>query len=99
MSLTALESNTVSRALQAAKLTLEQLKPVLDSLDVIYNSAGGAKTTITQAGLDEIASFSGLTKTQLDDGMFALTGTLKNDIVNAYTALAQLAARAGGQQL
>jgi hypothetical protein len=92
--MTQLEINTVSRGLAAAKLVLDQLKPVVDALNVIYDSAGGAKSTINQQGLDSIAAFSGLTKTQLDDGMFALTSTLRTAIANAYTQLAQLSARA-----
>lgn len=94
MPMTALEKNTVSRGLAAARLATEQLKPVLDSLNVIYDGNGGAKTTIDQAGLDAVASFSGLTKAQLDDGMYALTATLKSAIDAAYTQLSQLSSRA-----
>lgn len=93
MALTALESNTVSKGLAAAKYIIETLKPVLDELNIIYDSTGGAKTTITQGNLDLVPSFSNLTKTQLDDGMYVLTTTLKTDIASAYTQLAQLAAR------
>ncbi len=91
---TALELNTISRGLAAAKKVLEELKPVIDALNIIYDSEGGAKTTITQEDLDGVASFSGLTKAQLDDGMWVLTATLRGDIANGYSALAQLAARA-----
>lgn len=91
--MTALEQNTVSRAMSAAKTLIETIKPILDELDAIYNSAGGAGGTITQAGLDSIASFSGLTKAQLDDGMYALTATIRGNLVTAYSQLAQLAAR------
>lgn len=94
MALTALESNTVSRGLQAAKKVVDELKPVIDSLNIIYDSAGGAKTTITQQNLDLVPSFSGITKAQLDDGMFALTATLRTAINDAYTQLVQLSARA-----
>lgn len=93
MSLTALEQNTISRSINAAKYLVEVLKPVLDELNVIYDSSGGLKTTITQGNMDTVASFSGLTKGQLDDGMYALTATIRGDLVNAYTQLAQLAAR------
>lgn len=92
--MTQLELNTVSRGLAAAKKVLDELYPVLLSLNVIYDSEGGAKTTITQEGLDAVASFSGITKAQLDDGMFALTSTVRTAVANAYTQLAQLAARA-----
>lgn len=92
--LSALEVNTITRGLNAARKALEEVKPVLDGLDVIYNSAGGAKDTITQQNLDADTVLSGLTKQQLDDGMFALTSSLKTAIANAYAQLAQLAARA-----
>lgn len=92
--MTALESNTISLSLQAAKKVLDELKPIIDRLNIIYDSAGGVKETITQEELDAVASFSGLTKAQLDDGMFALTAVLRTDIANSYSALAQLAARA-----
>lgn len=94
MALTALEKDTVSRALQVAQLVLAQLKPVIDALNIIYDSDGGAHQTITQPGLDAVPSFSGLTKAQLDDGMFALTSTIRLAIDGAYGQLAQLAARA-----
>lgn len=93
MAITRLESDTVSRGFNAAKLALEQLKPVVDSLDVIYNSSGGVKDTLTQGDLDGVPSFSGITKGQVDDGVFALMG-IKTAIANAYTALAEFAARA-----
>lgn len=92
--MTTLEINTVSKAMQQSKILLDQIKPVLDQLDVIYNSSGGAGSTITQNGLDAILSFSGLTKQQLDDAMYVLTTTLRPNIANAFTQLAQLATRA-----
>jgi hypothetical protein len=93
MSLSPMAQNVVSRSAQAAKYLVEQLKPLLDELDVLYNSAGGLKSTISQGDLDSIASFSGLTKQQLDDALYALTSTLKSDLSAAYTQLAQLASR------
>ena len=76
-----------------AKLLLDQVKPVLDQLNPIYDGAGGVKTTVDQAGLDGVSSFSGLTKTQLDDGMYVLTATIKAALDNGLTQLTQLAAR------
>lgn len=93
MSLSALGQNTVTRGINAAKYLIEVLKPVLDELNIIYDASGGLKSTIVQSDLDGIASFSGLTKAQLDDGMFALTSTIKTGLTNAYSQLAQLAAR------
>lgn len=95
MALNPLELDTVSRGFQTAKKILDELKPVIDSLNVIYDSAGGVKETISQEELDDIPAFSGITKAQLDDGMFALTSTLREDINNAFTQLTHLAARAG----
>ncbi len=94
MSLTTLEKNTVNRGCIQAKILIEQVKPLLDEMNAIYDSAGGVKTTITQEDLDAESSLSGLTKAQLDDGMFVLTSTLKGDLANGLTQLAQLAARA-----
>lgn len=93
MALSALESSTIARAIANARRLIEEIKPILDGLNIVYNSAGGAKTTITQASLDAATNLSGLTKGQLDDAMFVLTGTLLGDLTNGYTALAQLAAR------
>lgn len=95
MALTALEQNTVIRGLQIAKKVIEELKPAVDALNIIYDAEGGVKTTLTQEDLDGVAIFSGLTKAQLDDGMYVLTAVLKTDISNGFTQLIQLAARAG----
>jgi hypothetical protein len=89
-----LAQNTVSRGINAAKYLVETLKPILDELNVIYDSQGGLKSTIQQSDLDSVASFSGLTKTQLDDAFYVLTATIRTDLANGLTQLAQLAARA-----
>lgn len=93
MAISPLEQDTVSRGIKAAGLVIRQLKPLLDELNVVYDAAGGVKDTLTQQELDEIARFSGITKQQVDDGMFALTSTLKTAITNAYTQLTTLASR------
>jgi len=93
MSITTLESNTVSNGIKACNLVLQQLKPLLDSLDAIYNAAGGVKETLTQDDLDGVTSFSNLTKAQVDDAMYALTSSIKGAIDSAYSQLAELAAR------
>jgi len=94
MSLDKLALDTISKAMQASKLLLDQAMPLINQMDLIYNAAGGLKETITDADLAEVASFSGLTKQQLDDGVYALTSTLKTDLANDYNALTQLAVRA-----
>ena len=93
MALTALEKATIGEGIQAARKIINELKPVLDRLNVIYDANTGAKVTITQNNLDLVADYSGLTKAQLDDGMYVLTATLRADIVNAYTQLVQLGSR------
>lgn len=94
MPLNQLELDTISRGCQAAKKVLDEVKPVLDQLNVIYDSAGGVKSTVSQADLNEFPQFSGLTEGQLDDGFFVLTATLREALANGFTQLAHLAARA-----
>lgn len=91
--ITKLESDTVSRGMQMAKDLLD-LYGDLKQLNVIYDSGGGVKETITQQDLDGVSSFSGLTKQQLDDGMFALTSTVLTALTNSMTQLSELSARA-----
>ncbi len=93
MAITTLEQNTVSNGCRIAARILRDVYPFLNELNIIYDSTGGVKETITQAELDSVAAFSGLTKAQLDDGMFALTSTLRTAILNAYAQLAEIAAR------
>lgn len=94
MALTALEQDTISRGMQAARQLVDTVKPALEGLNVIYNGAGGVKETVTQEDLDSYAAYSGLTKSQLDDGMYAMTATLLADLTAAFAQLQQLAARA-----
>ena len=96
MALNALEQSTVNRGIAAARKVITELKPVLDDLNVVYDrETVGVKATVTQEDLDGATYLSGLTKAELDDGMFALTSTLKTAIGNAYTQLAILASRNG----
>ena len=50
-------------------------------------------TTLTQEELDAIPELSGLTLTQVNDGLYALTAVILPGIQTAYPALAQLSAR------
>ncbi len=93
MAITILEQNTVSNGCAIASKILKDIFPLLSELNIIYDSDGGVKQTLTQQKLDSVASFSGLTKAQLDDGMFVLTATLRPAILNAYSQLAEIAAR------
>ncbi len=94
MALTTLEQNTINRGCAQAKILLEQVKPLLDEMNAIFDSQGGVKSTVTQQNLDATPSLSGLTTTQLNDGFFVLTATVKGALGDGLTQLAQLAARA-----
>ena len=93
MPMSQLEADTISKSCAVAKTLLLDLLPKLQGLQAIYDSAGGVKTTLTQAEMDEVAVLSGLTKAQLDDALFAMTGAILTGITNAYPGLAQVAAR------
>lgn len=94
MALNTLEQNTINRGIAAARKVITELDPVLRDLNVVYDrETVGVKATVEQADLDAAAYLSGLTKAELDDGMFALTSTLRTAVANAYTALSILASR------
>jgi hypothetical protein len=93
MPVSILERDTLAKSFAVCKQVLLDLQPKLASLAQIYDSAGGVKITLTQEELDELAELSGLTKTQVDDGLYVLTTLLLPAIENGYPALAQLAAR------
>ena len=88
-----LEKDTLSKSFASSKTLLFDVQPKLASLQQIYDAAGGVKETLTQADLDEIAELSGLTKEQVDEGLYALTTVVLPGITNNYAVLAQLAAR------
>ena len=95
--MTALKQNAVSRLIAACSDAVA-LQGTLQRLNVDFNGAvglnpGTANTGITQADLDGVPSFSGLTTQQLQDGVFAATATLLNAITSAFAQLEQLAAR------
>lgn len=95
MALNTLESNTIARGCAIAKKILDDVKPVLDSLNVLFDTpTTGVKATVDQADLDSAPNLSGLTEAQLDAGFFQLTDTLRLAIANGYTQLAHIAARA-----
>lgn len=92
--LNTLEANTIARGRAMARKLLEEVKPILDGLNTIYDSAGGVKETVDQGDLDAASELSGLTKAQLDDAMYVMTATIKTALQDGYTQLAHLAARA-----
>jgi len=93
MPLSQLESDTIAKACAIAKQLLADVQPKLEGLRAIYDAEGGVKTTLTQEEMDENAALSGLTKTQLDDALFAMTSGILPAIENGYNGLAQIAAR------
>ena len=93
MPMSTLERDTLAKSFAASKTLLLDLQPKLSGLREIYDSAGGVKTTLTQAEMDEEAALSGLTKAQADDGLYALTAVILPAIEQTYAALAQLSAR------
>lgn len=93
MPMSTLEHDTLAKAFAVCKTLLNDLQPKLAGLAQIYDSADGMKTTLTQEELDEVPALSGLTKTQVDQGLYALTTVVLPGIATNYGVLAQLAAR------
>jgi len=93
MPMNQLELDTLAKIFAIAKQAISDIHPKLASLAQIYDSAGGMKETLTQEELDEVASLSGLTKQQVDDGVYVLTTLMLPAIQNGYPSLSQLAAR------
>ena len=93
MALSIEEINLINRAMNASKVIQEQLLPFLQELNSVWNASGGPASTIVQGDLDAVSAYSGLTTTQLTNGMYALTATILGDINSTEAALAQLAAR------
>lgn len=89
MAFTQAESNFVSSSAQTAKALLN-LEGQLDQLNVLWAGSPGYNTSITQGDLDSVASFSGLTTTQLGDAEFAMA-TILTTIKNALPALTVVA--------
>jgi len=90
--LSALEANTISKGIQAAQKVLE-LEALLHQININYDGLGNVKNTTTQQELDDTLSFSGITKSQLDDSMYVLTAVILPAIQANYAGLSNLAAR------
>lgn len=91
MPLSQLEANIVRTGADMAKMILF-LKDKADKMAVDYDSnPDGAKYTIDQNGLDAVPAYVGLTKTELDDAMYAITSTFRTAIAAATTPLEKLA--------
>lgn len=93
MPMSQLEKDTLSKSFALCKTVLYDLQPKLGSLAQLYDAAGGVKTTLTDEELTEVAELSGLTKQQVDDGLYVLTTLLLPAIEQGYPSLVPLAAR------
>jgi hypothetical protein len=93
MAVSNLERDTMAKSFAIAKTLLLDVLPKLQGTDVIYNSVGGVKETLDQNEMNELPELSGLTKTQMDDGVYALCAVILPAIQNNYAQLSQLAAR------
>lgn len=93
MPMTPLERDVQAKSFAICKTLLNDVLPKLQGTDSIYNSAGGVKETLEQAEMDEEPALSGLTKAQLDAGIYAMTAVILPAIQNNYAVLSQLAAR------
>lgn len=96
MPMSTLEYDTINAAFALCKSLLNDVQPRLQALQQQYDSAGGVKETLSQADLDESTVLSGLTKQQVDDGLYVLTAILLPGITNGYASLAGLASRYRG---
>lgn len=94
MAMNTLQKNTVSDGAAVAKQLLTQIYPILQRLNVIYDAQGGVKSQLDDNALASEGIYSNLTKTELDDGMFVLTSTLRTAISDGLTQLEKIAARA-----
>jgi len=96
MSMTQLEYDVVNAIAALCKQAIQEVEPKLRELQQLYDASGGVKESLTQEELDEVAVFSGLSKTTIDDAAYALTTTILPAITNSYPSLAQVAARSRG---
>lgn len=99
--MTPLELKTVKDGAKVAWFIVNRIKPKLDALNIDYDASGGVKDTLGTGSTGDAAlatemSLSNLTKTQLDDGMYALTSVIRAAllITGSYAQLEQLASRA-----
>lgn len=86
MALTPVARMEIGKAAGVAK-KLEDALAELKHLNITYDSSGGLKETITLSDLNGDPALSGLTKVALDDGMFALTATIRTAIEGAYSQI------------
>lgn len=93
MSMSTLQLDTVKGGANLARFLLQEVKPRVDMFNVDYDAQGGVKDTLTQQDLDENASLSGLTKAELDDGMYVITALLKPLLGDNFSQLQKLASR------
>lgn len=85
MALTALEKDFISNSGNAAKILLDLYSPLLQ-IDSFWAGTPGFTSSITQADIDSVTSFAGLTTGYLADAQTALAN-VKTAIANALVAL------------
>lgn len=90
MALNTAQQNVLRLAQQKAA-ALRAMRADLDQLNILWNGALNYKGAVDQPSLDAIPSFNGITVQQVQDGLFALTSTVLNDINTADTQLAVIA--------
>lgn len=73
MALNAMDQDTVSRGLRLIKLLHDNIAEMND-VNVLFDAEGGLKARYTQADLDAIAGFFGMTTGQFNDAMYVVTG-------------------------
>lgn len=89
--MTIVVQDMISHGAQVAE-QIRALKGTLEELNILYD--GQYKALLVQDDLDSVPSYSGITKQQLDDGMYFLTSVLLPAVNTSYTQLVDLAARA-----
>jgi hypothetical protein len=92
MAISVLEKSVVDKGMLVAKKLL-LLKSVVDELNVLYDADDLVKETLTQGDLDGVSEWSGITKANVDDGMYAITAGLRILLNDAHTQLAILSGR------
>lgn len=87
MALNQLQIQVIAAAFNQCRLLTDTLLPQLERTDILCNGAAKVLLPVTQADIDQSGVFSGTTLQQLNDIIFALTGTVRTAVVNAKAAL------------
>jgi hypothetical protein len=93
--LTLSQQKVMTKGLALARLLTEQYAPLARELNVIWDASGGLASTITQADIDAVPAFQGLTVQNFVDAFEVVTGTVLNDVNNGLSQLAVVASQPG----